>query len=46
VAISEKTREADEKLREELRHVDLAKLKKVIKTLVATPVTKKPKNKG
>jgi hypothetical protein len=33
VAITEKTRQADEKLREQLRHVDPAKLKKVIKVL-------------
>ena len=32
--ITEKTRQADEKLREELKHVDPAKLKKVIKILV------------
>jgi len=33
VAITEKTRQADEKLREQLKHVDPAKLKKVIKVL-------------
>jgi hypothetical protein len=38
--ISQKTREADEKLREKLKHVDPAKLKKVIKALVE-PVKKK-----
>jgi hypothetical protein len=35
--VSEETREKDERLREELRHVDLEKLKKVIKPLIATP---------
>jgi hypothetical protein len=34
VSITEKTRKEDEKLREKLRHVDPAKLKKVIKALV------------
>jgi hypothetical protein len=33
--VSEQTRKEDERLREELRHVDLEKLKKVIKPLVA-----------
>lgn len=37
--VSEQTRKEDERLREELRHVDLAKLKKVIKPLVS-PVRK------
>jgi hypothetical protein len=32
--VSEQTREEDERLREELRHVDLEKLKKVIKPLL------------
>lgn len=32
--VSEETREKDERLREELRHVDLEKLKKVIKPLI------------
>jgi hypothetical protein len=32
--VSEETREKDERLREELRHVDLEKLKKVIKPLL------------
>jgi hypothetical protein len=32
--VSEHTREQDERLREELRHVDLEKLKKVIKPLI------------
>ncbi len=34
--VSEQTREEDERLREELRHVDLEKLKKVIKPLIST----------
>ena len=42
--VSEQTREQDERLREELRHVDLEKLKKVIKPLLAP--AKKPKNAG
>jgi hypothetical protein len=37
VPITEKTRQADEKLREKLRHVDPAKLKKVIKVLIGQP---------
>ena len=37
--VSEQTREEDERLREELRHVDLEKLKKVIKPLI-TPTKK------
>jgi len=32
--VSEQTREEDERLREELRHVDLEKLRKVIKPLI------------
>jgi hypothetical protein len=32
--VSEQTRKEDERLREELRHVDLEKLKKVIKPLL------------
>jgi hypothetical protein len=32
--ISEKTRAADEKLREELRHADLDKLKRLMKPLI------------
>jgi len=35
--VSEHTRKQDERLREELRHVDLEKLKKVIKPLISTP---------
>jgi hypothetical protein len=35
VAITPKTREADEKLREELRNVDPEKLKKVINVLTS-----------
>jgi hypothetical protein len=42
--VSEETREKDERLREELRHVDLEKLKTVIKPLLAP--TKKPQNTG
>jgi len=42
VAITEKTRQADEKLREQLRHVDPAKLKKVIKVLAGA----QPESKG
>jgi hypothetical protein len=38
--VSEQTREEDERLREELRHVDLAKLKKVIKPLLQPDRTK------
>ena len=41
--VSEQTREEDERLREELRHVDLEKLKKVIKPLLRTDHTKKKK---
>jgi len=41
--VSEKTRQEDERLREELRHVDLEKLKKVIKPLVAPSVKKNQK---
>jgi hypothetical protein len=42
----EHTREQDERLREELRHVDLEKLEKVIKPLISrktekTSITKK-----
>lgn len=32
--VSEQTRKEDERLREELRHFDLEKLKKVIKPLI------------
>jgi hypothetical protein len=40
--VSEQTRKEDERLREELRHVDLEKLKKVIKPLLRSdPKTKK-----
>jgi len=41
--VSEQTREQDERLREELRHVDLEKLKKVIKPLLRTDRTKTKK---
>jgi hypothetical protein len=34
--VSEETRDADERLREELRHVDLEKLKKMIKPLITS----------
>jgi hypothetical protein len=43
VPVTEKTRKEDQKLREKLRHVDPAKLKKVIKVLVEQPATKKQK---
>jgi hypothetical protein len=39
--VSEETREQDERLREELRHVDLEKLKKVIKPLLQPDPKKK-----
>jgi hypothetical protein len=42
--VSEQTREEDERLREELRHVDLEKLKNVLKP-VLTPL-KKQKTAG
>jgi hypothetical protein len=41
--VSEHTREQDERLREELRHVDLEKLKKVIKPLLQPDSTNKQK---
>ena len=41
--VSEQTREEDERLREELRHVDLEKLKKTIKPLLQADRTKKKK---
>jgi hypothetical protein len=49
--VSEQTREDDERLREELRHVDLEKLKKVIKPLISSSKPgisqrKKPKKNG
>jgi hypothetical protein len=40
--VSEQTQEEDERLREELRHVDLEKLKKVIKPLISTKALRKP----
>jgi len=41
--VSEQTRKEDERLREELRHVDLEKLKKVIKPLISgSPKQKRP----
>ena len=40
--VSEQTRKEDERLREELRHVDLEKLKTVIKPLLQTKI-KTPK---
>lgn len=43
--VSEQTRKEDERLREELRHVDLAKLKKVIKPLLQ-PEAKDKKEKS
>ncbi len=45
--VSEETREKDQRLREELRHVDLEKLKKVIKVLVKQPAqSSKKKSSG
>jgi hypothetical protein len=41
MAITEKAREADEKLREELKNVDPEILEKVIKVLVEQPAKKK-----
>jgi hypothetical protein len=43
--VSEQTRKEDERLREELRHVDLAKLKKVIKPLLQANKRPAPKVK-
>jgi len=37
VPVSEKTRKEDQKLRDKLKHVDPAKLRKVIKVLVEQP---------
>lgn len=39
--VSEQTREEDERLREELRRVDLNKLKKILKSLLRTTRKKK-----
>ena len=41
VSVTEKTRKEDQKLREKLKHVDPAKLRKVIKVLVEQPASKK-----
>ena len=41
VPVTEKTRKEDQKLREKLKHVDPAKLKKVIKVLVEQPAKSK-----
>jgi hypothetical protein len=41
--VSEQTRQEDEELREKLRHVDLEKLKKVIKPLLQPDRTKTKK---
>jgi hypothetical protein len=41
--VSEETREKDERLREELRHVDLETLKKVIKPLLQPDPNQKQK---
>jgi hypothetical protein len=41
--VSEQTRKEDERLREELRHVDLEKLKTVIKPLLRPDSTQKQK---
>jgi hypothetical protein len=45
VAISQKTREADEKLREELRHADIGKLKRLMRPLIEKSDTPKPPKK-
>lgn len=43
--VSEETGQEDKRLREELRHIDLEKLKKVIKRVVAiSTIKKKPRN--
>lgn len=39
--VTEKTRKEDQKLRETLKHVDPAKLEKVIKVLVEQPAKQK-----
>jgi hypothetical protein len=41
VPVTEKTRQEDQKLREQLKHVDPAKLRKVIKVLVEQPAKSK-----
>jgi hypothetical protein len=41
VGITQKTRDADEKLRGELRHADIGKLKKLMTPLIERPVEKK-----
>jgi hypothetical protein len=43
VVITEKTRQADEKLREELRHADIGKLKKLMAPLIERPEPKRKK---
>jgi hypothetical protein len=42
VAITEKTRLADEKLREELRHADIGKLRRLMVPLIEKPSDVKP----
>jgi hypothetical protein len=42
VAISQKTRDADEKLREELRNADIGKLKKLMAPLIERSAPKPP----
>jgi hypothetical protein len=41
VAITEKTRQADEKLREELRHADIGKLKRLMAPLIEKSAERK-----
>jgi hypothetical protein len=43
VAITEKTRQADEKLREELRRADIGKLKKLMAPLIERRDSKEQK---
>jgi hypothetical protein len=45
VVITEKTREADEKLREELRNADIGKLKKLMAPLIERRESKKKQAK-
>jgi hypothetical protein len=45
VAITEKTRQADEKLREELRHANIGKLKKLMAPLIEQREPTKGKRK-
>jgi hypothetical protein len=46
VAITQKTRDKDEQLREQLRHADIAKLKKLMQPLIEKRAEeKKPRRK-